>query len=396
MRSACLIVASCLVAGAVGLATAATAQEMSPADQASPLTGLWLTTDYPVLTEPVGEDVKVPLAIENKNLPPERIALSVQGLPDGWQWTFKGGGQPVGAVMVDQDSSVKLSLDLTPAAGSDAKSIDFKVVGKSTDTSLELPITLMLAAAQPANVTLEPKLPALRGTPRSTFDYQVSAKNDGADEQVFNLLADAPPGFQVVFKEQYGSQELTSIPIKAGKSKDIKVSVTPARDVAAGQYPVVVHVAGPSAAASTQLVLDITGQPTLTLAGPEGRLSGEATAGESKTFNFTVGNSGTAPAQQVKLSAGAPNGWKVDFEPAVIDVLAPDQDVQVAVNMVPSTKAIAGDYMVSVRANGDGVSESANFRVTVLTSTLWGIAGLGVIGAAVVVLAVGVTRYGRR
>jgi uncharacterized membrane protein len=51
---------------------------------------------------------------------------------------------------------------------------------------------------------------------------------------------------------------------------------------------------------------------------------------------------------------------------------------------------------VSVRAAGTGASANADFRVTVLTSTLWGVAGLGVIGAAVIVLAVAVTRYGRR
>jgi uncharacterized membrane protein len=32
----------------------------------------------------------------------------------------------------------------------------------------------------------------------------------------------------------------------------------------------------------------------------------------------------------------------------------------------------------------------------VLTSTMWGVAGLGIIGAAVIVLAAAVTRYGRR
>ena len=57
---------------------------------------------------------------------------------------------------------------------------------------------------------------------------------------------------------------------------------------------------------------------------------------------------------------------------------------------------IAGDYMVSVRANGSGASDHANFRVTVRTSTLWGVAGLGVIGASALMLGFAVTRYGRR
>ena len=101
-------------------------------------------------------------------------------------------------------------------------------------------------------------------------------------------------------------------------------------------------------------------------------------------------------AEAVKVDATAPSGWKVNFDPKDVAVLAPGADQQLAVSITPAEKAIAGDYVVSVRAGGEGGSASADFRVTVLTSTLWGIAGLGVIGAAVIVLAVAVTRYGRR
>lgn len=396
MRSACGFVASCALVGALAFATTASAQDIAPTGSSSDLTGLWLTTDYPVVTEPAGADINIPISLENKNLPPQRVILSVEDLPDGWQWQIKGGGHAIGAAMVESDTSTKLALDLTPPAKTFGQSYDFRVVGKADHATLELPLTVTLAASEPASVTLEPKLPALRGTPKSTFDYQVAVTNEGTDDQLFNLVSDAPAGFQVVFKEQYGSQELTSIPIKAGETTQLKVSVTPAHDVPAGQYPVAIQVAGSDASASTQLVLDVTGQPALALTGPEGRLSGDATAGKEKTFTFTVGNSGTAPVTNVKLSAGAPPGWKVDFAPATIQTIEPGQEAEVAVNMMPSEKAIAGDYVVTVRANGDGASDNASFRVTVLTSTLWGVAGLGVIGAAVLVLAVAVTRYGRR
>ncbi|MDG4897698.1 NEW3 domain-containing protein [Mesorhizobium sp. WSM4976] len=76
--------------------------------------------------------------------------------------------------------------------------------------------------------------------------------------------------------------------------------------------------------------------------------------------------------------------------------IAPGGTSDVGVSMTPSTQAIAGDYMVAVRANGEGASDSANFRVTVRTSTLWGVTGLGVIGASALMLAFAVTRYGRR
>jgi uncharacterized membrane protein len=86
----------------------------------------------------------------------------------------------------------------------------------------------------------------------------------------------------------------------------------------------------------------------------------------------------------------------VSFDPKAIEAIDPNQELQVAASITPAEKAIAGDYVVSVRAAAEGASANADFRVTVLTSTLWGIAGLGVIGAAVIVLAVAVTRYGRR
>src|SRR5690606_4709740 len=105
---------------------------------------------------------------------------------------------------------------------------------------------------------------------------------------------------------------------------------------------------------------------------------------------------GTAPARAVKFSSSPPSGWKVEFTPEQVDEIPAGEKTEVTVNMTPSDQAIAGDYVVSVRANGDGASDSANFRVTVRTATVWGVAGLGVIAAAVVVLGFAVTRYGRR
>jgi len=84
----------------------------------------------------------------------------------------------------------------------------------------DLPLTLTVQPEAEEALTAEPKLPTLRGTPRSTFDFRVTARNDSADAMLVTLSAQAPRGFQVTFKEGYGTQELTSIPIKAGESKD--------------------------------------------------------------------------------------------------------------------------------------------------------------------------------
>jgi uncharacterized membrane protein len=381
----------------VTFANLASAQEVAAPQPAAPaLTGLWLTTDYPSVTERAGDDIKLDLILQNRNQPPKRVELAVDGLPTGWIWEIDGGGRPVSAAIVAPDQSQRLSLKITPAKDAKNGTYNFTVSGKTDSEPLSLPVTLVLAAAKPASVSVEPKLPALRGSPKSAFDFDIDVKNEALDDQTFNLLAQAPAGFQVVFKEQYGSQELTSIPIKAGETKSLKASVTPPQNVGAGQYPVKVAAASPTTSGGTQLVLDVTGQPSLSLTGPDGRLSGDATAGLERTFKWTAKNDGTAPVKTVKFDSTAPQGWKVEFDPATADQIAPGEELPVSVTMTPSDKAIAGDYVVSVRANGDGASDSQSFRVTVLTSTMWGIAGLGIIGAAVVVLAFAVTRYGRR
>ena len=107
-------------------------------------------------------------------------------------------------------------------------------------------------------------------------------------------------------------------------------------------------------------------------------------------------NSGTAAADQVELSGSAPSGWKITFEPKTIDRIAPNENKDVQALITPPAKAIAGDYVTTMRANARGESSSQTFRVAVATSTLWGIVGIALIGIALLVLVGAVAWFGRR
>jgi uncharacterized membrane protein len=365
-------------------------------DNKPDIKGLWLTTDFPSLTLHAGEKNSLGLTLYNYGLAPQRTDLSINQKPDQWTASIEGQGKPVSAAFVDYNGRASFTLKLDIPA--DAKPGDYKLVldAVGPDAKSELPIAVHLQPPLAAKLTAEPKLPVLKGSPKSSFDFSVSVKNDSASDVLANLTAQAPPGFDVTFKEGYGSQELTSIPIKAGESKDLTVSVKPAQDAAAGQYPVVVRIAGGQAQAETKLSLDISGTPSLSLTGEGERLSGTAYAGQEKGFPLVLRNTGTAPARNLTLSSSAPTDWKVTFQPDRIDELAPNGEAKVTALVTPAPKALDGDYMVSLTASGDGTSESANYRVTVLTSTLWGAAGVGVIGVALLVLVGAVGRYGRR
>jgi uncharacterized membrane protein len=359
-------------------------------------TGVWLTTDYPAVTEQVGKSFTMDLSLENHGMPPERVQLSLDGVPEGWHYEFEGGGKPVKAAMVGPGDTRSLTLKMTPPKDAEAKTYSIDLLGTAEGDKLTLPISVTLAPPAPASLKLEAKLPALRGSASSNFDYDLTVNNNSPSDVTVNLAAQTPPGFNAAFKEQYGSQELTSIPVKANASKDIKVSIKPPRDVPAGKYKVEVGTSTGKVQAQTALMLDITGQPKLALEGPSGMLSGSAVAGKEHSFTFTVNNDGGAPAENVKLAANAPSGWKIDFSPAKIDRIAPGAKAEAQMRITPASNAIAGDYSVNVNSNGEGASDNLKFRVTVETSTEWGLAGLGIIGIAVLVMAGAVTRYGRR
>ena len=142
--------------------------------------------------------------------------------------------------------------------------------------------------------------------------------------------------------------------------------------------------------------MTITGQPRLDISGREGLVSTRASAGKETSVPVVITNTGTAPADGIELTGSAPSGWKITFDPKTIDRIAPNDNKEVQALITPTEKAIAGDYVTTVRASARGESASANFRVTVTTSTLWGIAGVGIIGVALLVMVGAVARFGRR
>ena len=367
------------------------------ADKPSGVTGLFLTTRYPDLTIRAGETTTIDLSLRNSNLPPQEIRLSVPQVASGWKATILGGGQPVESAMVATDSEEKVQLRLEPPAGTGPGNYGFVVEGRSDGSTLKRPITVTIGQELPAKLKLTTNFPALRGTATTSFKFKVTVANDSGRDVTINLSADAPKNFQVTFTEAYGTQQLTSIPIEAGKSKDIEAAVALPRDTPAGEYKLALHAKSEAASADLDLTITIIGQARLALAGEGGRLSGEAYAGQDSQLTVVAKNDGSETARDVEFSATAPEGWKTSFDPKELPELDAGKSQSIKVTLTPAGRAIAGDYQTTIRASSaGGQSESANFRITVLTSTVWGAVGIGVIAAALLVVVFAVARFGRR
>jgi uncharacterized membrane protein len=70
----------------------------------------------------------------------------------------------------------------------------------------------------------------------------LNIKNDGGRNLVASFAAEAPSNFETSFTEVYASQELSSIPIDVGQSRDIKLKVRPPSMIDAAHFPVRVTV----------------------------------------------------------------------------------------------------------------------------------------------------------
>ncbi|MGC2414466.1 MAG: NEW3 domain-containing protein [Stellaceae bacterium] len=367
------------------------------ADQSTGITGLFVTTKYPALSIRAGETTTIDVSVRNFRLPPQLLTLSVPQVADGWKATILGGGQPVGAIEVVPDSEERLQLRLEPPAGIGHGDYRFVIEAKNAQYDDKLPIAVTIGAEVPAKLKLTTNFPALRGSATTAFKYKVSVTNDSGRDATINFSADAPKNFQTGFTEAYGSQQITSIPIEAGKSKDVEAALTIPRETSAGDYKLVLHAKTEAASAELPVTLTIVGQPRLAVSGEGGRLSGEAYAGQGSQLTVVLRNPGSEAAREVELSATTPEGWKSSFDPKAIAQLDPGASKDVKVTLTPSDKAIAGDYQATIRAGAaGGLSESANFRITVLTSTLWGAIGIAIIAIALLVVVFAVARFGRR
>lgn len=381
------------------LAVPAFAQEGET--QAGPAS-LTLFTLYPSQSVEIGESVTFDLNLRLSGSSPQVVDLSMAEIPEGWTATFTGGGRVVQSVYVqpaestsEENRNATVSVRLEPPQDVAPGTYNFEVLAQGGGLRSELPLKLVVQERLPSRLTFDVELPTLKGSPTTTFRYDATLKNEGDEELTVNVDASAPPGFQVKFR--LSSQEVTSFPMGPGETKNLDIEVVPAPQTPAGQYEITVVAQSSEVQEQVQLVADVTGQSNLSLTTPDERLSGQVYAGQSTPFTFVVQNTGSAPAQNVKMSSSQPSGWSITFSPEEISEVPAGGQVEVTANIQPAEQAIAGDYMVTVRAQPEGgTTESVELRLTVMTSTMWGIVGVALIAVAVGVVGIAVVRFGRR
>lgn len=384
-----LIVALAVVSSIIVVAAPmANAQEAPEADSE-----LLVTTDYPAVTAEAGDTVTFDLEI----FAPTRreVDLTVLRVPEAWSTTLRGGGFVIDGITADPESPPRAELEvLVPLdAAPGPYELQLRAEGGGLRDVLDLRVTV--ADRPVGGVELTTDFASLRGRPTETFQYDLEVTNRSPEEITFAFDAEGPEGWNVTAGPAT-ERRASTVTVAGGDTERVSVVANPLSDTPAGTYEIVVTATGGGESGSFVLLAEITGQPSIELVTENGRLNLTGSAGDAHETTILVVNDGTAPLEDVRLTADEPEGWTVSFAPEELVLVEAGQTVPVTLTVEPAGNAVAGDYALGVTARAGGDSADLAYRYTVETSRWWGAIGIAIIAAAFVLLFVVFRRFGRR
>lgn len=360
--------------------------------------GLTLSTPYPGMMVKAGDSVSVSLDISNSSGSAADVSLQTLSLPDGWEGYFNGGGKQITSVHVPaQDTFSDVSFQMT--VPTDASEGEYQVrLQAVSDTGLSdvMTLTFTISETRYGQSSFTTEYPEQEGASGTTFTFNTTLVNNGAESQSYSLSSQAPDGWQVSFKPSGESTQIAAIDIDSAGSQGINVTVVPPSNVEAGSYTIACSAISAGETMNLDLKVNITGTYALQLSTPSGLLSFDTTANKASAVTLSVTNLSNVTLENINLTSSAPSGWTVEFDTSTIESLEAGATQEVVAHITPGEDAMTGDYVTTITASSSETSDTAEFRVTVKTATVWGFVAIAII----VLLAGGLgyvfRKYGRR
>jgi uncharacterized membrane protein len=367
-----------------------------------PERGIKASLKHPGITITPGEKLRVDLMVKITGKQDEMVLAEVLESPPGWDAAIRYLGNAITGMYVAAADYTSFELVAAPKDKKKADPGTYKFVvqvmaqdGEFKQTSaIEVTVIAEEEADQELEVTTS--YPVLRGPTSSTFEFSLELRNNNSKDQLFNLAAQAPQGWDVSFKPAYENKQISSAKIKGDSSSTLGVVVTPPNNAEAGDYPIKISVKGDKASAETQFLVQLTGTHKIKALTPDGLLSFATQVGEPATVSFYVRNEGSAPQPEISFVTFKPENWKVEFKPEKLTGLKPGEFKQVEATITPAQNALVGDYSVALNAKGEQADSTMEFRVTVKASSTWGWVGIGIIVLALFGLGFAFIKFGRR
>jgi len=261
---------------------------------------------------------------------------------------------------------------------------------------------------EPEELSFETTLPKIQADQGETFSFDFSATYMAGDEpfgldedtytKPFDITVDYPTGWLAAVAK--GTTEARTINLESGSAQSLKLIAAETISKEPGEYDFKVTfksaVEGDSLEESIVLTAVITATYDINLTTKTGILSTDITAGKDNHYKLKLINNSSTSVENISLTSNEPEGWQVDFDSKEIETIEAGEEKEIDVIINPPEKTIAGDYMMTFKASSENSEDEVELRVTVETSTIWGIVGIGIIVIVIVGVAIIFTRLGRR
>ena len=349
-----------------------------------------LYTPYTKISVSPGASIDYSIDLINNTDQLMNANLSVSGLSSSWKHEMKSGGWSLSQLSVLPKEKKTFNLKVEVPLKVNKGNYHFVVYAGNA----KLPLDVVVAQKGTYQTEFTTDQPNMQGNSKSTFTFSATLKNQTADQQLYALMANAPRGWNVVFKPNY--KQATSAQVEANATENISIDINPAANVQAGTYKIPVRATTSSTSADIELEVVVTGSYDIELTTPRGLLSAEITAGDMKRIDLLVRNNGSAELKDVQLTASKPVDWEVTFEPSKIEKLTAGGTTNVTATIKASGKALPGDYVTKMTAKTPEVNTTAEFRISVHTPMVY-----GWLGILIIMLVLGgvyylFRKYGRR
>ncbi|MBN2611897.1 MAG: hypothetical protein JXB00_10110 [Bacteroidales bacterium] len=353
--------------------------------------GISLYTPYTKISVPPGQSIDYTIDVKNNGSTTKNVSVSISGMPKGWTYTLKSGGWDVQQIAIlpgdKKIFSLKVEVPLKVNKGNHV----FRVVAGGYDV---LPLTVNVSEQGTFKTEFTSEQANMQGHAKSNFSFTTKLKNFTGEKQTYSLWADAPQGWEVIFKPNY--KQATAVEIDANGTVNISVDVKPPYNVQAGTYRIPVQAVNNVTSASLVLEVVIKGSYSSELTTPNGLLSARITAGREKRIELVVVNTGSSDLKNVVLGSSKPKNWDVVFKPDTLKHIIPGASAQAVATVKADDKAIPGDYVITISAQNPETSSRASFRMMVKTPLLWGWVGILLIISVIGVIYYLFRKYGRR
>lgn len=383
-----------------GLAAETAEKNEAPASKES----FNLIIPYSDITVGQGQEVTMDAEVVNRTKNPVQVGLSLDAIPKGWELGFHSRypSYPIRSVAVQGEKSTTVEFKGKVPENTKPGNYEIKVSAKDESGKSRFAETITFRVTskkvETGGLKLTSQYPVLTTPTGQTLKFTVDLKNETNKPLTASLVAQAPETWLVRFKPQFGDTVISSIALKENATETLSVEIdSPARAEAA-EYPVTIRARAGAFEASATLKVTLKGTPDLRIGTRADTLNTALTAGKKTAVEILVGNAGSGPVRNLSfLASKKPEKWTVDFKPDKVDALNPGEVREIAMEILPPARTIAGDYLLTISPNSaDSTAKPVDFRVTVSTPTGWAWLGWGIVAAVVLGLAIVFVRLGRR